>query len=57
MFNRQGVRIRGEGAFLSPYKHAGGVAEGLGDGLQIRLRRFNSGRHLHPIDIKEKLET
>ncbi len=27
----------------------GGVAEGLGSGLQIRLRRFNSGRHLHKL--------
>ena len=25
----------------------GDVAEGLGSGLQIRVRRFKSGHHLH----------
>ena len=29
------------------YQLKGDVAEGLGSGLQIRLRRFKSGHHLH----------
>lgn len=52
-FGKHGVlrltRYGGLPRFRSPQSHRGPVVEWLGSGLQIRVRRFNSGPGLHSL--------